>query len=177
MQENWKKKCWTYRIILLFNSKFSFNIQNKFYIDNKCLFSDNQEISNLKFWRGKKGWPISMWLHQLYSQALVFLLVLAGCSVLCGRLCYCLSFSLSKVQCYLCNKKVKYPQFKPEFLMAPDPDHLWIGRIMHIYRSFDQRTFNICCICMLYLFFHQIHPTSKDQEYEYLHLLDIFFFS
>ena len=42
-----------------------------------------------------------------YSQALLFLLVLAGCSVLVGRLCYCLSFSLSKVQCYLCNKKVK----------------------------------------------------------------------
>ena len=98
-----------------------------------------------------------------HAQALLFLLVLAGSTILCGRLCYCISFSLSRVQCYLCKNKVVLNIFLAKHILLILA-YVCLFKIhirIYISQSFDQRTFNICCTCPLYFFFHQIHPTSQ----------------
>ena len=102
------------------------------------------------------------WLTN-FSQALLFLLVLAGGTILCGRLCYCLSFSLSKVQCYLCKNKVVSFSLHYIFLWTcPCLSFKWIyNKYTYPSPSIKEPLIFVLFVRALYFFFHQIHPTSQ----------------
>ena len=123
-----------------------------------------------------------MWISTNFSQALLFLLVLAGSTILCGRLCYCLSFSLSKVQCYLCKNKVPFPVNTTIYYiytyssgLGPCLSFKWIYKYTYPSLSIKEPLIFVVFVrCISFSIKYIQRP--RDQGYEYLHLLNIFLF-